>query len=51
MTARVQVLNVFDIQRFLVTASNAFTMGDTRRVTFQLVADFCVAPTRCKNTP
>ena len=34
------VLNVFDTRRFLVSASNAFTTGESRRFTLQLAADF-----------
>lgn len=40
MSARVQLLNVFDTRRPIVTSSNAFLLPDTRRLTFQLAADF-----------
>jgi iron complex outermembrane receptor protein len=40
MTARVQLLNLFDVRRPTVSSSNAFILPDTRRLTFQLAADF-----------
>lgn len=40
LTARVQLLNVFDTLRPLVTSSNAFILPETRRLAFQLGADF-----------
>jgi iron complex outermembrane receptor protein len=40
MTARLQVLNLFDTRRPTVSFSNAFLVPDRRRVTFQLAADF-----------
>lgn len=39
-TVRVQVLNLFDVRRPFVNASNAFTPSETRRLTLQLAADF-----------
>lgn len=40
LTARFQILNVFDTRRSPVTSSNAFGVPDTRRLSFQLAADF-----------
>jgi iron complex outermembrane receptor protein len=40
MSARLQVLNVFDTRRPLVASSNAFLLPDTRRLTLQIAADF-----------
>lgn len=40
VTLRAQVLNLFDVRRPTVVASNTFTSADSRRVTFQLAADF-----------
>jgi iron complex outermembrane receptor protein len=39
-SVRLQVLNVFDVRRPFVNASNAFTSPDTRRLSLQLAADF-----------